>query len=844
MRYHLLACCSIAAAATMTCVPASAKADTRIQVQLPAQPLPASLRDIGRLFGRNVSVDDASVRDLMAPAVNGKLTFEEAIASVLAGTGLKSSRSGGGVVVSKRAESDGEEGGIVVTGSRIRGAPVASVQLTYGREEMRNAGQSSAADVIRAIPQNFSGGQNPGVGANVTGGKSVDMGGGASINLRGLGSDATLTLLNGRRLSFDAAIQSVDVSAIPFGAIERMDVVPDGSSALFGSDAVAGVANIILRRNFDGLETTARIGSSTDGGNFQQQYGATLGQVWSSGSAMVSAEYGSNTGIWSSQRSYLENRSPGLEVYPALRHHNAAVTARQELAPGLTLDIDGIYNKRRREQTMPLNFAGDLSVSRYDLFQKTESWAVAPSLKLVLPADWEVTLAGSYGWNRVYYEGTFTYGTAATNAGYGTYRNVTGNIELSGNGKLVDLPAGPMKIALGGGFRQDRFRRQTFRGLSEYVDRSRDSYYAFGEVSIPVIAPDQKSGLGRSLNLSLAARYEHYSQVGSVTTPKLGLIYAPISDLTLKASWGKSFRAPTFYEQYMPMPGYLYNAATFGGTSGTVMYVVGGNPDLKPERSTNWSATLELHPAALDGAELEVSYFNIRYRDRIVTPMAYPRQALTNPAYADYVTLNPDQATQNSVIDRMVTFTNLSSGVYDPANVVALIDNSNINAGRQNIYGIDVLGRYGFDLAEGRLSAAINGSYLHGEQQLQPGQAFTQLAGALFNPPHFRGRGELGWAKGGVTLTAAVNYIGSVQDERTGTPVKVASMVPVDFTIRYRTDQERGLLAGTDVIFLLQNLFNDQPDTIATNNYTDTPYDSTNYSPFGRVVSLSVTKKW
>ncbi|MGO4169498.1 TonB-dependent receptor plug domain-containing protein [Novosphingobium sp. YAF33] len=844
MRYHLLAGCSIAAAATMTCVPVSAKADTRIQVHLPAQPLPASLRDIGRLFTRNVSVDEAVVRDLMAPPVDGKLTFEEAIDSVLTGTRLKSTRSAGGVVVSKRAESDAEEGGIVVTGSRIRGAPVASTQLTYGREEMRNAGQSSAADVIRAIPQNFSGGQNPGVGANVTGGKSVDMGGGSSINLRGLGSDATLTLLDGRRLSFDAAIQSVDVSAIPFGAIERIDVVPDGSSALFGSDAVAGVANIILRRNFDGLETTARIGSSTDGGYFQQQYGATFGNVWSSGSALVSAEYGSNSGIWSSQRSYLEDRTPGVEVYPSMRHHNAAVTVRQGLAPGLTLDLDGIYNKRRREQTLPLNAAGDLSVSRYDSFQRSESWAFAPSLTLDLPANWQVSLAGSYGWNKVYYSVGTTYGAVATNAGYGFYRNETANVELSGNGKLIDLPAGAAKVAVGAGLRRDMFNRQTYRGLTEFVDRTRDSLYAFGELSVPVISPDQGSPLGKSLDLSLAARYEHYSNVGSVTTPKFGLIYAPVSDVTLKASWGKSFRAPTFYEQYMPMPGYLYNATTFGGTTGTIIYVVGGNPELKPERSTNWSATMAFHPAALAGAELEVSYFNIRYRDRIVTPMAYPRQALTNLAYADYVTLDPAEANQNSVIDRMVSFTNLTTTAYDPSSVVAIVDNSNINAGRQNIYGIDVLGRYSVDFANGRLSAGLNGSYLHSEQQLQSGQAFTQLAGTLFNPPHFRGRGELGWARGGVTLTAAVNYIGSVEDKRTAVPVKVASMAPVDFTIRYRPDEKRGVLAGIDVIFSLQNLFNDQPDTIATNAYTDTAYDSTNYSPFGRVVSLSVTKKW
>ena len=844
MRYQLLACCSMAAAATMICAPASARADARIEVHLPAQPLSASLRDIGRIFGRNVVSDDAAVRDRMASPVDGNLTFEEAVAASLSGTGLKYSPAGGGVVIGNRAENDADEGGIVVTGSRIRGAPIASTRLTYEREEMRNAGQSSADDVIRAIPQNFSGGQNPGVGANLPGGKNLDVGGGASINLRGLGSDATLTLLDGRRMSFDAALQGVDVSAIPFGAIERIDVVPDGSSALFGSDAVAGVANIILRRNFDGVETTARVGGSTDGGNFQQQYGATLGKVWSSGSAMISGEYGSNSGIWSRQRSYLRDTSAGLEVFPAMHHYNAALTLRQDLGSNLTFDLDGIYNKRQREQTMPLDAAGDLSVSRYDTLSKTDSWALAPSLTLSLPAQWEVTLAGSYGWSKVYYEGTVTYGDTSASVGNGFYRNATANIEVSGNGKIVDLPAGSIKTAFGAGYRRDEFHRETTLGASQFVDKSRDSYYAFGELSVPVIAPEQESALGRSLNLSAALRYERYPGIASVATPKLGLIYDPTMDVTIKGSWGKSFRAATFYEQYTANPGYLEDSYYFGGTSGTVIDFQGGNPDLKPERSTNWSATLALHPAALDGAELEVSYFDIRYRDRIVTPITYTRQALTNPLYAPYVTLDPTVDQQNDVISRLITFTNLTSGAYDPATVVAIVDNSNVNAGRQNIHGVDILGRYSFDLGAGRMSASVNASYLDSKQQLGPGQDWTQLAGTLFNPPHFRGRGELGWTGGAVTATAALNYIGPVRDVRSTPSIKVSGMVPVDFTLRFHPANLHGPFGGIDVIASIQNVFNDKPDTIATSSFLDTPYDSTNYSPFGRVISLSVTKRW
>lgn len=379
----------------------------------------------------------------------------------------------------------------------------------------------------------------------------------------------------------------------------------------------------------------------------------------------------------------------------------------------------------------------------------------------------------------------------------------------------------------------------------ETFDASRDSYYAFGELSIPVIAPAQGSALGSSLDLSMAGRYEHYSQLGSVTTPKFGVIYAPLEGVRLKGSWGRSFRAATFYEQYSPTLGFLYDASTFGASGGTVIYYVGGNADLRPERSTNWSATLALSPSSLPHAELEISYFDIRYRDRIVTPLAYPTQALLNPAYAPFVTLAPDGATQADIIDRLVTFTNLTSAAYDPSQVRAIVANANINAGRQKIRGIDVLARYSFDLAAGRLSMALNGSYLESEQQLIEGQAAIALAGTLFNPPHLRGRADVSWTDlGGVTLTAGLSYIGSVRDSRSQPGVRVASMLPLDLTARYRSREEDGWLGGIDIIASVQNLFNDKPDTIATTSYFHAPYDSTNYSPFGRVVSLTVSKSW
>src|SRR3546814_6079331 len=88
--------------------------------------------------------------------------------------------------------SSAETDAIIVTGSRIRNVPVASPVITLDQESIRDSGQSTVADAVRTIPQNFGGGQNPGIGFNVPEASGADVGGGSSVNLRGLGSDATL----------------------------------------------------------------------------------------------------------------------------------------------------------------------------------------------------------------------------------------------------------------------------------------------------------------------------------------------------------------------------------------------------------------------------------------------------------------------------------------------------------------------------------------------------------------------------------------------------------------------------------------------------------------------------
>src|SRR3546814_14811571 len=115
-------------------------------------------------------------------------------------------------------------------------------------------------------------------GGGAEGGKE-NGGASSGLTLRGLGPDATLTLINGHRVAYDGAIQGVDISAIPLAALDRIEIVADGSSALYGSDAVAGVANVLLRKDYQGLWTSARIAGTTDGGDFQQEYNPEIGRA-------------------------------------------------------------------------------------------------------------------------------------------------------------------------------------------------------------------------------------------------------------------------------------------------------------------------------------------------------------------------------------------------------------------------------------------------------------------------------------------------------------------------------------------------------------------------------------
>ena len=149
---------------------------------------------------------------------------------------------------------------IQITGSSIKRADMegALPVTTFSKEDIARTGVTSVPELVQQIPamQGFT------VGAQSVGAGS----GAATASLRDLGSSYTLVLLNGRRMASRDSGSSVDISSIPLAAIERVDVLMDGASALYGSDAIAGVINFITKQDYTGTDATVRIDETQHGG--------------------------------------------------------------------------------------------------------------------------------------------------------------------------------------------------------------------------------------------------------------------------------------------------------------------------------------------------------------------------------------------------------------------------------------------------------------------------------------------------------------------------------------------------------------------------------------------------
>lgn len=189
---------------------------------------------------------------------------------------------------------------VLVTGSRIARADLegANPVTVINREQILRTGSPTIGEILQNLPSSAGGAVNT----------SVNNGGSGAVrfSLRGLGTGRTLVLINGKRAvaSGLGANSSVDLNNIPSAIIERVEVLKDGASAVYGSDAVAGVVNIITRTDFEGAEWTSEFGQTSESDGDQTKHEFTLGTSTEKGNFVVSGYWAEQEPIWAGDRSY------------------------------------------------------------------------------------------------------------------------------------------------------------------------------------------------------------------------------------------------------------------------------------------------------------------------------------------------------------------------------------------------------------------------------------------------------------------------------------------------------------------------------------------------------------
>lgn len=332
-------------------LPVLAMADS-VRFDIAAQPLPAALKEFASQANMQLLYRFEVVQSANANAVIGDFDKQAALEMLLDGTGLEAiyskenaatirpAKSGARVTPSNTTSSaaqsatgtDGDLhlsqaeppspspslpssqnqrvrsisddsvdlGEVVVTGSRLRvrygigGGPQAVA--SHSREEIVRSGQTTVAGFLGTLSQ-----------VSLNAGDSRQLAFGAtSVQLRGLPLGTTLILINGRRVFSTSASQAFnnffDLNSVPLDAIERIDVLPESASAAYGSDAIGGVVNIVLREGFDGFDTQLYYGAPTQSGTDEIKASFALGQAWENGSISAIATYQTRSELDGSER--------------------------------------------------------------------------------------------------------------------------------------------------------------------------------------------------------------------------------------------------------------------------------------------------------------------------------------------------------------------------------------------------------------------------------------------------------------------------------------------------------------------------------------------------------------
>jgi iron complex outermembrane receptor protein len=835
---------------------------------------------------------------------------------------------------------------ITVTGSRLPAATIEGPQKiqVYSNADIVRSGQQTVADFLSNLPQ---------VSSVVGESGSVTYGGAQSVRLRGLPVGSTLVLLDGRTVGGSGPNQyhgnPFNLNFIPISAVERIEVVPEAASAVYGSDAIGGVVNVVLRKNLDGGEFSITSGRPTQGGYSDTTASFAWGKRFSRGNLTVVGSYENRSELSAAERELTANQDyrrfgladsrvatcePG-NVYsadgsnlPGLNSSFAGIpnSSTGVLASSDFLATQGELNKCSYQATgnvlIPKTRRGNLLIDgQVDLGDTTQAFAQVMGSKVeqymyyssssvskaAVPADnpfnpfgvpvlvdyrfidhgrgmngvgtdyfsrvlgglrghwgdrwdWEVSAWQTYD-HAPMHETVVDYGALASaldNTDPAQSLNLFASrapgsealldsivrewpikfasklqtVNAFIRGTLLDLPAGPLEVVLGGEYNhniQDSWAPG--EGVDPAVTFTRTIRSLFAEARVPLWAAAADSQMGDRLALTLAGRYDRYSDFGSRFTPQAGLELRPADTLLLRASYGKSFKAPDLTNVYSA-PRYTYGLELpadplRGGEIATATYLFGGNPDIRPQTGNSRTVGLVWSSRAIPDLQVSLTNFRVTQDDRIVQPSIY----------------SGFEAAPARLITRAdPTPEDIAKGY---AGKVLLVDLRYTNFGELLVEGNDLDIRYRFETALGTLSPSLSATGYYKYQSASFGPVEDRLGYASSDAfaPRWKGNVALDWNKGAWSAHVAGRYLGKYVDydgiRMLGDYWHIDASAHYDFGTLFGSANP--LLSNASAGLSVINLFD---RSTQFSNYYGTGYDPRQADIRGRFVSFTLGTRW
>lgn len=538
---------------------------------------------------------------------------------------------------------------VVVVGSRIRRSETETVQpvFTVERANIEASGYATVADLIQDLATSGAA-RNSAINNGGNGEERVD--------LRNLGEARTLVLLNGRRLSttLDGA---VDLSAIPLAAIERIEVLRDGAAAQYGSDAIAGVINIVLKNDASGGNITGSTGRYDAGDGEMVDISGNIGlSLGDQGYVNLTAQFRekdptNRAGLDLRQQYPLINgqRDPRELDFNRLNHRfGDAAAADQLLFLNGALPIGesghelyafgslsrrdgesaGFYRRALDARNVPAIYPdGFLPLINSDVYDRSLVAGVRGGL-----GDWAYDFSVNRGYSKFDFTITNSVNTdlgrnspVFFDAGSLASTQTAVNFDVS-NGYEVGFLVSPLSVALG-----VEFRRETF----EIQEGDPASYFGTGSQVFPGFRPsdarresrrnwafyaDLEGDVTDSFTLGAAVRHEDYTDFGAETSGKLSGRFAFNDAFALRGTLATGFRAPNLQQQFYSttatnfIGNVPFDIRTFAVTN-PVAQALGAEP-LKAE--TSQSMSLGLVADVFEGLNFTLDWYRIDIDDRII----------------------------------------------------------------------------------------------------------------------------------------------------------------------------------------------------------------------------------